>query len=109
MKAQQKFGESKYTIEGIKERAKDEGIMVPLTSSLYVMGQLEENDKFTVELGAGYFVEMNDQKAKEYCDRKINLLKDSAQKVGEVVSIKKQQQSKVSEEYAKRVESVKDA
>lgn len=38
LKAQQKFGESKFTVEGIKERAKDEGVMVPLTSSLYVMG-----------------------------------------------------------------------
>jgi len=105
LKAQQKFGDSKYTVDGIKERAQNEGVMVPLTSSLYVQGKLEENDKFLVEVGAGYFVEMQGDKAKNYCDRKMNLLKESAQKVAEVVAIKKAQQGKVSTEYSKRVEN----
>jgi prefoldin alpha subunit len=44
--------------------------MVPLTSSLYVSGRMEENNKVMVEVGAGYFIEESADKAVEYCDRK---------------------------------------
>jgi prefoldin alpha subunit len=109
IRAQQKFEESKMVIDGVTERAKNEEIMVPLTSSLYVAGELEETEKVLVEVGAQYFIEMPMDKAKGYCDRKIGLMTESSKKVGEVVQIKKMQQNKVSTEYAKRVESVKKA
>lgn len=48
--------------------------MVPLTSSLYVPGIMEENDKVLLEVGAGYFLEENAFKAKEYCERKAKSL-----------------------------------
>ena len=38
LKAQQKFGDSKNTVDGVRERAKNESVMIPLTSSLYVAG-----------------------------------------------------------------------
>jgi prefoldin alpha subunit len=44
--------------------------MVPLTSSLYVPGRMDDSSKVLVEVGAGYFIEENVEKAKEYCERK---------------------------------------
>jgi len=44
--------------------------MVPLTSSLYVPGRMDDSSKVLVEVGAGYLVEENVEKAKEYCERK---------------------------------------
>jgi prefoldin alpha subunit len=41
----------------LKERTLGKEIMVPLTSSLYVPGVMEENERVLVEVGAGYFVE----------------------------------------------------
>lgn len=83
--------------------------MVPLTSSLYVSGEIEDTNKVLVEVGAGYFLEMNGDQAKSYCDRKLHLLQESQKKVGEVVQVKKMQQGSVSNEYAKRVEGVKES
>ncbi len=38
--------------------------MVPLTSSLYVPGKIEDNSRVMVEVGAGYFIEESCDKAK---------------------------------------------
>ena len=54
----------------LKEKASDKEIMVPLTSSLYVPGRMEDNNQVMVEVGAGYFIEQSTGKAVEYCDRK---------------------------------------
>jgi len=55
--------------------------MVPLTSSLYVPGVMQDNNKVLVEVGAGYFIEQTGDKAKTYCDRKIKLLNENGIKV----------------------------
>ena len=85
MAASNKFNESKSTIQYLKEKAKGREIMVPLTSSLYVPGVMEDNEKVLVEVGAGYFIEESSEKAKEYCDRKIKMLNESGTKVAEIV------------------------
>ena len=63
--------------------------MVPLTSSLYVPGRMEESQKVLVEVGAGYFIEESAEKAKEYCERKAKQLGESGAKVAEIIQIKK--------------------
>ena len=73
----------------LKERTLGKEIMVPLTSSLYVPGVMEENERVLVEVGAGYFVEESTDKAREYCDRKIKYLTESGTKVAEIVNVKK--------------------
>lgn len=78
--------------------------MVPLTSSLYVPGIMEENDKVLLEVGAGYFIEESANKAKEYCERKGKQLNDNGAKVAEIIQIKKLQLGKINTEYQKRVE-----
>ena len=63
--------------------------MVPLTSSLYVPGVMEDNNNVMVEVGAGYFIEKTTQGATEYCDRKIKGLTDNQTKVGQLIQGKK--------------------
>ena len=78
--------------------------MVPLTSSLYVPGVMEENNSVMLEVGAGYFIEEDCDKAKDYCDRKMKLLADNRNKAAEVLQVKRVSLQKVSNEYQKRVE-----
>lgn len=73
----------------VKERAQGREIMVPLTSSLYVPGIMEDNNKVMLEVGAGYFVEENVDKAREYCERKAKTLQENGTKVGEIIQVKK--------------------
>ena len=77
--------------------------MVPLTSSLYVPGVMEDNTNVLLEVGAGYFIEKNTVGASEYCDRKIKGLTDSSTKVGQLIGAKRTQLSRCTEEYEKRV------
>ena len=90
----------------LQAKAKDREIMVPLTSSLYVPGVMNDNNRVMVEVGAGYFIEESADKAKEYCDRKVKMLDESGKKVGEIIQVKKMQLGKINTEYQKRVEQV---
>jgi len=69
-----KFHDSKLVLNYVKERSHGKEIMVPLTSSLYVPGVMEDNNKVMLEVGAGYFLEENIDKAREYCERKSKTL-----------------------------------
>ena len=73
----------------LKEKGKGKEIMVPLTSSLYVPGIMEDNENVLVEVGAGYFIEKSTEKAKEYCEKKVKMLNENGGKVAEIVQVKR--------------------
>jgi len=87
--AVKKFNDSKVVLGYLKEKANDKDIMVPLTSSLYVPGRMEDNNRVLVEVGAGYFIEESAGKAQDYCDRKAKMISESLQKVAEIIQVKK--------------------
>ncbi|KAL6215673.1 hypothetical protein ACLB2K_015101 [Fragaria x ananassa] len=64
-------------------------MLVPITASLYVPGTLQDPDQVLVNVGTGYFIEKNMPQAKDYCDRKISLLKSSFEQLVEISSKKK--------------------
>uniref|UniRef100_A0A2P2KNI1 Putative prefoldin subunit 5 isoform X3 n=1 Tax=Rhizophora mucronata TaxID=61149 RepID=A0A2P2KNI1_RHIMU len=70
-------------------RAQGQKMLVPLTASLYVPGTLEDADKVLVDIGTGYFVEKTMVEGKDYCERKINLLKSNFDQLIELASKKK--------------------
>lgn len=84
-------------------RAQGKTVMVPLTSSLYVPGVMDDNKNVLIEAGAGYFIEKDTKQATEYCDRKAKTLQESGNKVIEIIGHKKMQLAKVNVEYNKRV------
>jgi prefoldin alpha subunit len=83
--ATNKFHDSKLVLNYVKERSAGKEMMVPLTSSLYVPGRMDDNEKVMIEVGAGYFLEENIDKARSYCERKSKQLQDNATKVGEII------------------------
>ena len=80
--------------------------MVPLTSSLYVPGSMEDNKNVLVEAGAGYFVERPTDKAIEYVERKQKTLQESANKVNQLIQAKQMHLKKVEAEYTKRLQDM---
>ncbi|KAL6883749.1 hypothetical protein ACP4OV_011163 [Aristida adscensionis] len=64
-------------------------ILVPLTASLYVPGSLDDSEKVLVDVGTGYFIEKTMAQGKDYCERKINLLKSNLDEMCEVGMKKK--------------------
>ena len=102
--AVRKFSESKGVMAYMGERGEGKEVMVPLTSSLYVPGRMDDNKNVLIEVGAGYFVQKDTEQATEYCDRKAKTLQESGQKVNEIIVHKKQQLAKVQAEFQKRVQ-----
>ena len=88
------------------EKATGREVMVPLTSSLYVPGVMEDGNNVYVEVGGGYFVEKSTGAATEYCDRKIKALTESHTKVGQLIQGKKLQLQKVQDEYNRRIKAI---
>ncbi|KAG7974630.1 hypothetical protein I3843_06G057500 [Carya illinoinensis] len=70
-------------------RPQGKKMLVPLTASLYVPGTLDDADKVLVDVGTGYFIEKTMAEGKDYCERKINLLRSNFDQLVEVASKKK--------------------
>ncbi|BAT11403.1 prefoldin subunit 5 [Oryza sativa Japonica Group] len=70
-------------------RPKGKKMLVPLTASLYVPGTLDDSEKVLVDVGTGYFIEKTMTEGKEYCERKINLLKSNFDELVEMATKKK--------------------
>lgn len=103
MLGSRKFKESKEVLNYLKEYGKDKEVMVPMTSSLYVPGVVEDPENVLVEVGAQYFIEQSNEKAQDYCSRKQSLLSGNAKKVQEIIQLKKVQLNKVQGEFEKRL------
>ena len=84
-----KFNESKIALSYMEVNAKGKDIMVPLTSSLYVPGRMDDSNHVMIEVGAGFFIEKDTTEALNYCDRKSKSLNEAGQKVTEIIQHKK--------------------
>ena len=80
--------------------------MVPLTSSLYVPGVVEDTNKVLVEIGASYFIEQQNESAQSYCQRKKKMLEENAKKVNEIIQVKKVQMQKVQNQLQVRMSAM---
>ncbi|PON91227.1 Prefoldin alpha subunit, archaea-type [Trema orientale] len=76
-------------LNDLSVRPQGKKMLVPLTASLYVAGTLDDADNVLVDVGTGYFVEKTMAEGKDYCERKINLLKSNFDQLVEVASKKK--------------------
>jgi prefoldin alpha subunit len=59
-------------------------MLVPLTKSLYAPGKLGATDRVLVDVGTGYFIEYSPSGGVDYCKRKLLMLRENLDKLGEV-------------------------
>lgn len=57
--AQQRLHASRRCAKGLEEAEVGKDILVPLTSSVYVGGQLGDTSTVLIDLGTGYYVEVS--------------------------------------------------
>lgn len=85
-----RFEDSKNVLEQFAQKdSLNQETLIPLTSSLYVSGTIENNTTVLVDYGTGYFVERNIEQGKMYCSRKGQLIKDNMEKISQNVTQKK--------------------
>jgi len=80
-----KYSASRAALDNLSEGE----VLVPLTSSLYVPGTVVDSNNVLVEVGAGYYVNKQKQQAKEFCERKIKMLRENMDKVSNLITQRK--------------------
>ncbi|CAD8080474.1 unnamed protein product [Paramecium primaurelia] len=104
--ANAKYEESKVILKRLDQTPKDNDLLVPITASLYVPGRLINPQSIMIDYGTGYFVERNTEQGSHFCDRKLQLLKESQDKLSNIINQKKQFMDKLNIELQKRVMQV---
>ncbi|GBE62118.1 hypothetical protein BOVATA_036110 [Babesia ovata] len=87
--AVERFQESKSCLNELSDRKHE--IQVPLTSLVYVPGEIANPGKVLVAVGTGYFIEMTVEKAHEFYERKIGVVEDQLRKLHTICSSKNKQ------------------
>ena len=64
-------------------------IMVPMTSSLYVVGKLAEADTVLCDIGTGYYVEKSPAEADDYLKRKTEYLDNNCERLEQNIQEKR--------------------
>ncbi|CCE62642.1 hypothetical protein TPHA_0C04940 [Tetrapisispora phaffii CBS 4417] len=89
--AKNKFTEC---IEDIKVTSstdnENQKLLIPATASLYVPGKIIDNKKFLVDIGTGYYVEKDADKAIEFYQKKINKLSTESTQIQNIIKEKSQ-------------------
>ncbi len=97
-----KVAQSRYTmaleaLSDIKPENANKRIMVPLTGSLYVPGQISDVSKVMVDIGTGYYAEKPVEDARSFLEGKLKMLSDNISKVGAALSSKRRDYEVVTE------------
>lgn len=64
----------------IKEENKNAEMLMQVTNFLYIPGKIENNKKFLIEIGTGYYAEYEGDKAVAYYERKIEFTKSTSER-----------------------------
>ncbi|XP_043096909.1 prefoldin subunit 5 [Puntigrus tetrazona] len=78
---QTKYVEAKDSLNVLNKNNEGKELLVPLTSSMYVPGKLNDVDHVLVDVGTGYFVEKKVEDGKEFFKRKIDFLTKQIEKI----------------------------
>ncbi|XP_046881305.1 prefoldin subunit 5 [Hypomesus transpacificus] len=78
---QTKYVEAKDSLSVLNKNNAGKELLVPLTSSMYVPGTLNDVEHVLVDVGTGYYVEKNVGDTKEFFKRKIDFLTKQIEKI----------------------------
>mmetsp|Transcript_38739 Transcript_38739/g.124181 ORF Transcript_38739/g.124181 Transcript_38739/m.124181 type:complete len:159 (-) Transcript_38739:56-532(-) len=81
--------ESRKALEALKD-AEGQRMLVPLTQSLYVPGEVKDSDQVLVDIGTGYYLEKSAQGATDLIDRRLDVVTKLEANVQTVVDQKQQ-------------------
>ena len=86
---------------------KDKEILVPMTSSLYIPGKCSDVKKITIEIGGNFFVETTLEKADKFCDRKLETVQKSMDRIDEIIKTKSDQLNAVNQNLIEKQQEKK--
>ncbi|XP_063071124.1 prefoldin subunit 5 [Engraulis encrasicolus] len=78
---QTKYVEAKESLNVLNKSNEGKEVLVPLSSSMYVPGTLNDVNNVLVDVGTGYYVEKNVDDTKNFFKRKIDFLTKQIEKI----------------------------
>ncbi|KAF0981117.1 hypothetical protein FDP41_012905 [Naegleria fowleri] len=87
--AHNRYISSKSSLEQLKKQT-ETTLLVPLTEQLYVPGTLKNPDAVLIDVGTGYFMKKPISAAQETLDRRIRLVRESAEKLAKTIQDQKE-------------------
>lgn len=107
--ARVRFQDSRGALEGLKTVPNNSEIMVPLSSSLYVKGELSDNNSVLVDVGTGYFIKQSIPRAQEFFQKRANQMKDTMDGIAEAINQKRKQLDQVVQVLQQKMAQVRAA
>eukprot|EP01117_Protostelium_nocturnum_P012056 TRINITY_DN4415_c0_g1_i1.p1 TRINITY_DN4415_c0_g1~~TRINITY_DN4415_c0_g1_i1.p1 ORF type:complete len:155 (-),score=42.05 TRINITY_DN4415_c0_g1_i1:75-539(-) len=84
-----RYNDSKEALAEINPGNEGKSIMVPLTSSLFVPGNLTNTNRVLLDVGTGYYVSKTVGGAQEFFDRKVKMINDNTEQVSQALAVKR--------------------
>lgn len=94
--AVQRLTASKENASQVGKMEMGKEIMVPLTSAIYVPGNLSDTSKVLIDIGTGFYVEKTPLEAERHFAKRAALLKEEQEKATQIHTQKRQQLEAVS-------------
>eukprot|EP01105_Mastigella_eilhardi_P018876 TRINITY_DN4404_c0_g1_i1.p1 TRINITY_DN4404_c0_g1~~TRINITY_DN4404_c0_g1_i1.p1 ORF type:complete len:169 (-),score=75.21 TRINITY_DN4404_c0_g1_i1:60-503(-) len=88
--AAEKFADAKDALNVLTPASKGKEVLVPLTSSLYVPGVLDDTEHVTLSVGANYYVKKPIKGAQDYFDRRTVELQGQMEQIAKILQGKQQ-------------------
>ena len=89
--AKNKFSECVNDVTTISsEENKSQKLLIPASASLYIPGQIKDNQMFMVDIGTGYYVEKNAEEAVAFYKKKIEKLDRESVQIQNIIKEKTQ-------------------
>lgn len=90
-----RFRTSKNVVEQLSQQTAGKQILVPMTQSLYVPGEITDVDKVLVDVGTGYYVEKSTNDAKDVLERRMTMVRESIEKLTKTIAFKQSELEKI--------------
>jgi len=71
------YATSGRAVEELSQQKEGQPMLVPLTQSVYVAGELADTDRILLDIGTGYFAQKSLDGGVDYCKRKVNFIAES--------------------------------
>lgn len=95
--------QSIQALNTLKQTSSGHQALIPLSESMYIRAELSDPSKTLVEIGTGYFAEMDREKAMELFDRKRKYIANQIETLEKIVSDKKRTRAVISENLQQKI------
>ncbi|XP_038608725.1 prefoldin subunit 5 isoform X1 [Tachyglossus aculeatus] len=103
---QTKYVEAKDCLSVLNAGNNGKELLVPLTSSMYVPGRLQDVGHVLIDVGTGYYVEKSAGDAKDFFKRKIDFLTKQMEKIQPALQEKHTMKQAVMEMMSQKIQQL---